>query len=89
MVLRELSDELAKPLATVLKKSLSSGTVPNDWKTANVTPIYKKGKKSDPSNYRPVSLTSISCKLLRVSSEITLSGTWSKTIWWRILNMDL
>jgi hypothetical protein len=89
MVLRELSDELAKPLATVLKKSLSSGTVPNDWKTANVTPIYKKGKKSDPSNYRPVSLTSISCKLLRVSSEIALSGTWSKTIWWRILNMDL
>jgi hypothetical protein len=89
MVLRELSDELAKPLATVLKKSLSSGTVPNDWKTANVTPIYKKGKKSDPSNYRPVSLTSISCKLLRVSSGITLSGTWSKTIWWRILNMDL
>jgi hypothetical protein len=35
-----------------------------DWKSANVTPIYKKGKKSDPSNYRPVSLTSISCKLL-------------------------
>jgi hypothetical protein len=43
---------------------MASGDVPEDWRVANVTPIYKKGSKADPSNYRPVSLTSICCKLL-------------------------
>ena len=40
-----------------------SGDVPSDWIHANVTPIFKKGAKSDPGNYRPISLTSIPCKL--------------------------
>ena len=42
----------------------AEGEVPEDWRIANVTPIFKKGKKTDPSNYRPVSLTSICCKLM-------------------------
>ena len=37
--------------------------MPNDWKTANITAIYKKGNKNDPGNYRPVSLTCIVCKI--------------------------
>ena len=36
---------------------------PEDWKRANVVPIFKKGRKEDPGNYRPVSLTSILGKL--------------------------
>jgi retron-type reverse transcriptase len=38
--------------------------VPKDWKKAKVVPIYKKGQKSEPGNYRPVSLTSVPCKIL-------------------------
>jgi Reverse transcriptase (RNA-dependent DNA polymerase)/Endonuclease-reverse transcriptase len=64
MLLRELADQVAKPLTVIFNKSLTSSVVPEDWRRANVTPIYKKGTKSDPSNYRPVSLTSICCKLL-------------------------
>jgi hypothetical protein len=43
---------------------MQTSTVPKDWKTAVVTPIFKKGAKSDPGNYRPVSLTSIPCKIM-------------------------
>ena len=37
---------------------------PSQWKEANVTPIFKKGDKRNPGNYRPVSLTSIPCKIM-------------------------
>ena len=56
--------EIAKPLCIVFKLSLSTGEVPRDWKHARVTPIFKKGPKGDPGNYRPVSLTSIPCRIL-------------------------
>ena len=64
-MLVELVDHLAEPLAIIMNKSLSSGTVPNDWKIAHVTPIYKnKGAQNLAINYRPVSLTSIVCKMM-------------------------
>jgi len=62
-VLKELSDVLADPLARLFRKSLASGHVPNDWKQANVTPVFKKGQKYLCSNYRPISLTCIASKL--------------------------
>ena len=46
-------------------ESQSTGIVPSDWRTALVSPVYKKGKKYNPENYRPISLTCICCKLLK------------------------
>jgi len=56
-VLRELADVLAEPLFIIFERSWRTGEVPEDWRIANVTPIFKKGKKEDPGNYKPVSLS--------------------------------
>ncbi|KAK4827545.1 hypothetical protein QYF61_019169 [Mycteria americana] len=60
-VLKELAEVLTKPLSINYQQSWLTGEVPVDWRLANVTPIYKKGWKEDPGNYRPVSLTSVTC----------------------------
>jgi len=59
MVLRELAGVITDLLSTIYQCSWLSGEVPEDWRLADVTPIYKKGRKEDPGNYRPVSLTSV------------------------------
>ena len=63
-VLQELSEELASPLSMIYNSSLETGDVPQDWRDATISAIFKKGNKRKPNNYRPVSLTSISCKIL-------------------------
>ena len=57
-MLRELAEVTVRSLSIIFDKSWETGEVPEDWRKANLTPVFKKGKKEDPGNYRPVSLTS-------------------------------
>ncbi|GAB0207914.1 mitochondrial enolase superfamily member 1 [Grus japonensis] len=65
-VLKELADVTAGPLSIIYQSSQEFGEVPADWKLANVIPIYKKGMREDPGNYRPVSLTSVPGKITKI-----------------------
>ena len=62
--LKNSAKSLSKPLFLLFNKTLSEGCIPEEWKTAEVRPIFKKGDKSQPGNYRPVSLTSVICKIM-------------------------
>ena len=64
LVLQRTANITCVPLELIFNKSLQEGECPSDWRSANVTPIHKKGDKTNPSNYRPVSLTSQVCKLM-------------------------
>ena len=55
----------AKCLALIYKGSLDKGELPRQWKSANVTPIHKGGAIDSPNNFRPISLTSVPCKMMK------------------------
>ena len=64
LVLQKLRDVIAPILQVIFQRSLNTGRVPKDWSIAFVCPLFKKGDSSLASNYRPISLTSILCKVL-------------------------
>ena len=63
-LLKEAAPFIAKSLAKLFAKSLTTGCLPKDWRVANITPIHKKGSRHQPGNYRPVSLTSLLVKIM-------------------------
>lgn len=63
-VLKECSDIISPYLQIIFQQSIDAGTAPSDWKHANVSAIYKKGRRDEAVNYRPVSLTSVPCKIM-------------------------
>ena len=65
-ILYEIRNEIFEPLTNLFNLSLSKGILPSDWKLSSVTALFKKGSKSLINNYRPVSLTSIACKILEL-----------------------
>lgn len=62
-VLRDLAT-VARLFSIIFEKSLRLGDIPEDWRKANVIPIYKKSLKDDPGNFRPISLTSVPGKVM-------------------------
>jgi len=64
MLIKKLIGVLADPLSLYYNTFMSIGYLPHVWKTAVVAPAYKKGSSSDPANYRPISQTSVFCKLM-------------------------
>ena len=62
-LLKETAISMAPLLTLIFKASLHQHQLPSDWKTALVFPIFKKGSRKSPANYRPVSLTYIPCKI--------------------------
>ena len=74
-VIKELAPVLVDPLFIIFELSLKLGKIPSAWKLATVTAIFKnKGNKRDPSNYRPISLTSIACRVLESIFRDSITG---------------
>ena len=63
-VLKLTAEQIAPALQFIFKQSYDQGVLPEDWRKANIASVYKKGSKSDPANYRPISLTCVCCKLM-------------------------
>ena len=61
-VLKATATEVSPMLTHIFQQFLDSGVIPTQWKHAYVSPVFKKGSKTDPKNYCPISLTSVVCK---------------------------
>jgi len=78
-LLKEMIDEVVPVLVLIFTKSLEEGLVQVDCKEVNINPIFKKGAKSAPCIYRPVSLTSVACKLMESLIRDEVTNTWRRT----------
>ena len=79
-VLKQLRVEIAPIVCLLIIRSLQTGQLPVEWTKAQVCPLFKKDDKSDPTNYRPISLICILCKVMEhihvIASNISKHLTW-------------
>ena len=82
VMLKTCASQLAHALRNIFQRSIDSGKLPPDWLNANISPVYKKGNNHLPENYRPVSLTCISCKILEhiIFKHILDHLDWNKIL---------
>ena len=73
---KECASVLSSPLCFFFNKSLSTGKLPHLWKLANITPLFKKGSKTDRNNYRQISLTSVVCKIVEKIVKSRVMDFW-------------
>ena len=85
IILKQCRNVLCKPLSILFNKSITSSELPQDWKDADILPIFKSGDKQDCGNYRPISLTSIVVKILE---KLILSLPRKKENYWTNPSMD-
>jgi len=86
-ILKECANEVADGLVFLFNASLKQGKIPDDWRHANITPLFKGGNKnrSKAENYRPISLTSVTCKIMehvihsQVINHLEKNGSLSDT----------
>ena len=64
ILFKETALNIAHPLAIMFRSFIDLHTLPSEWKLSHITPVFKKGSPVDPSNYRPISLTSCCCKIM-------------------------
>nr|XP_047127784.1 uncharacterized protein LOC124808631 [Hydra vulgaris] len=78
MFLSKCADSLARPLCMIFNQSFLTGTLPTSWLKANITPIFKNGDRLNAGNYRPISLTSVVCKVMESIVKDTIMNHLSK-----------
>ena len=78
LLLRLAAPANSPSIARTVNHSLSTGTFPQRWKTAKITPLFKKGDASDPSNYRPISVLSVLSKVIESVTSAILCTTFFK-----------
>ena len=84
-ILKECKHQLAKPLCLIWTRSLETGEIPSKYLEQTIVPIFKKGNKSDPANYRPVSLTSHIIKLVeRIIRRKLMDYSLVQNVWLRL-----
>ncbi len=78
ILFKKLAFQLSQPLSSIFEVSFHTGSLPSDWLESLVTPIHKKGCKSTPVNYRPVSLTCVACRVMEKIIKEVIVGHLSK-----------
>ena len=71
-LLKDAAQEVAKPIANLINLTFSTGEIPQEWKEAKVTPIFKSGEKDDVNNYRPISVLPLISKIMERAIQVQL-----------------